>query len=126
MTHPSNNVASVAAQAEPRPNFFPLCTTPIGPSTDPNHPLTNREARRLVNEVRTWARQFDAADAQALVSAMDDMERLLVRVWTEIDESVLRLHLSATASTPERAEGLRREAVGYLSRWNNRPQPSRG
>lgn len=115
-----NNVASVAAQAEPRPNFFPLRTTPIGPSTDPSHPLTNREARRLVNEVRTWARQFDAPDAQALVQAMNDMDRLLVRVWTEIDESVLRLHLSATASTPERAESLRREAIGYLNRWNGR------
>lgn len=126
MTSPSNNVASVAAQAEPRPNFFPLCTTPIGPSTDPNHPLTNREARRLVNEVRTWARQFDAPDARALVQAMDDMERLLIRVWTEIDESTLRLLLSGSAKTPEQADSLRREAIGYLSRWNNRPQPSRG
>ncbi|KUF39088.1 hypothetical protein AS359_00550 [Comamonas kerstersii] len=115
-----NSAAAVAVQAQPRPEFAPLRTTPIGHSADPHSPLTNREARRLVNEVRDWARQFDAPDACALVHAMNDMERLLVRVWTEIDESVLRLHLSATASTPERAESLRREAIGYLSRWNGR------
>lgn len=121
-----NHVATVAAAAEPRPAFAPLQTTPIGPSTDPNNPLTDREARRLVNEVCTWARQFDAPDAKALVNAMDDMERLLSRVWTEIDESVLRLNLSAAASTPERADSLRREAIGYLCRWNNRRPPNRG
>ncbi|EXU80409.1 hypothetical protein AX13_17090 [Comamonas aquatica DA1877] len=121
-----NTVAPVTADADPRPAFAPLQTTPIGPSTDPHHQLTDREARRLVNEVRTWARQFDAPDAKALVSAMNDMERLLSWVWTEIDESVLRLNLSATASTPERADSLRREAIGYLCRWNNRRPPNRG
>lgn len=121
-----NHVATVAAAAEPRPAFFPLSTTPVGPSSDPQHPLTNREARRLVNEVRAWARQFDAADAKALVNAMDDMERLLIRVWTEIDESVLRLNLSATATTPERANSLRNEAIGYLNRWNNHCPTRRG
>ena len=116
-----NHVAPVAAKAEPRPAFFPLATTPIGPSTDPSNPLTNREARRLVNEVRLWARQYDAPDAGALVQAMDDMERLLIRVWTEIDESTLRLLLSGSASTPERADSLRQEALYYLNRWNNAP-----
>ncbi len=120
-----NNVAPVAAQAQPRPEFAPLRTTPIGHSTDPHSPLTNREARRLVNEVRAWAHQFDAPDARALVSAMDDMERLLIRVWTEIDESLLRLSLCRTASTPERAESLLCDAVGLLGRWNNRPPQNR-
>lgn len=118
-----NSAAAMAVQAQPRPEFAPLRTTPIGHSADPHSPLTNREARRLVNEIRDWARQFDAPDACALVHAMNDMERLLIRVWTEIDESMLRLAQMPHASTPERAEQLRKDALRYLNRWtHSRPQ----
>jgi len=113
-----NNAARVAVMAEPCPKFAPLITTPIGKSWE-GDPLTNREARRLVNEVRTWARQFNAPDALALVDAMDGMERLLLRVWTEIDESLLCLSLAdSPRRTPENAAQMRANAVGYLRRWN--------
>lgn len=116
--NPHNNAARVAVMAEPCPKFAPLVTTPIGKSWE-GDPLTNREARRLVNEVRTWARQFNAPDALALVDAMDGMERLLVRAWTEIDESLLRLSLVKTSTTQERSDQLRTDAMSHLSRWNN-------
>ena len=96
----------------------PLVTTPVGKSWDGDS-LTNREARRLVNEVRGWAQQFDAADAKALVSAMDDMERLLIRAWTEISEAALCLDLANSPHRPpERAAEMRANAMSYLMRWN--------
>lgn len=112
-----NNAAQVAVMAEPCQKFAPLVTTPVGKSWE-GATLTNREARRLVNEVRDWARQFDAPDALALVFAMDDMERLFIRAWTEINESLLSLSLADSAKTPERAAEFRANAVSYLRRWN--------
>lgn len=113
-----NNAAQVAVMAEPCQKFAPLVTTPVGKRWE-GATLTNREARRLVNEVRDWAHQFDAPDARALVSAMDDMESLLIRVWTEISEAVLCLDLANSPSrTPESAAEMRANAVRYLMRWN--------
>ena len=126
MTAPNSPAACTAVAAQLCPSFAPLHTTPVGSSTDPGARLTNREARQLVCEIRTWARQFDAPDASALVGAMDDMERLLVRAWTEIDESLLRLKLADASKESGRASELRNEAVGYLSRWNDRRAPMQG
>lgn len=113
-----NNAARVAVQAEPCQKFAPLVTTPVG-KTWKGAPNTNHEARRLVNEVRAWANQFDAADAKALAASMDDMERLLVRVWTEISESLLCLSLADSPHrTPESAAEMRANAASYLRRWN--------
>lgn len=97
----------------------PLVTTPVGKSWE-GAPNTNREARRLVSEVRVWAQHFDAPDACALAAAMDDMERLLVRVWTVIDESVLCLSLAESSKCPDRAAELRASAIERLNRWQNR------
>lgn len=113
------NAAELVTLTEQRPNTPPpLVTTPIGKSWEGDL-LTNTEARRLVNEVRSWAQQFDAEDAKALVQAMDGMERLLVRVWTEIDESLLCLSSAESSNHPERAAELRARAIGYLNRWRN-------
>lgn len=113
-----NNAAQVAVQAEPCPKFAPLVTTRVGKSWE-GDPVTNCEARRLVNEVRNWARQFNAPDALALVSAMDDMEHLFIRAWTEISEALLCLDLAdSPRRTPERAAEMRANAVAYLRRWN--------
>ena len=93
-----NTVAPVTADAEPRPAFAPLQTTPIGPSTDPHHPLTDREARRLVNEVRTWARQFDAPDAKAPIRACPG-EGSQVPVWI-LGSSLYGAQLAAALGLP--------------------------
>lgn len=77
----------------------------------------SKKARRLVNEVRSWAQQFYAKDAKALVQAMNGMERLLVRVWTEINESVLCLSSAESSNHPERAAELRTTPIGHLKRW---------
>lgn len=112
------NAAREAVVAEPCQKFTPLFTTPVGRSWE-GDVLTNREARRLVNEVRSWAEQFNAPDAKALVSAMDDMESLWIRVWTEISEALLCLDLADSPSrTPERAAEMRANAMRYLLRWN--------
>lgn len=118
MTTP-HNAAQVVVQAKPCPKFAPLVTTPVGKSWE-GDPVTNREARRLVNELRTWARQFNAPDALALVSAMDDMEHLFIRAWTEISEALLCLDLADSPHrTPESAAEMRANAVAYLRRWND-------
>lgn len=112
------NAACVAVEAKPCPKFAPLVTTEVGKSWE-GATLTHREARRLVNEVRTWARQFNAPDALALVVAMDGMDRLLQRVWTEIDESLLCLALADSPQcAPDSAAQMRADAVSHLRRWN--------
>ena len=112
------NAAQVAVMAEPCPKLAPLVTTPVSKSWG-DSPMTNREARRLVNEVRGWAQQFDAPDAKALVSAMDDMDRLLRVVWTEISEAALCMDLANSPHRPpERAAEMRANAMSYLMRWN--------
>lgn len=126
MTALNTSAASNAVAAQPRPSFVPLHTTPIDSTSDPEARLTHREARQLVCEIRTWARQFNAPDAQALAAAMNDMERLLLWLWTEMDESLLRLTLAESASTPEKAAELRAVAMQFLSRWTGRKGTTQG
>ena len=111
------NAAQAAVLAEPCLKFASLVTTPVGRMCD-GDPTGNREARRLVNEVRDWAKQFDAPDAKALVSAMDDMERLLICVWTEIAEATLYGLGQLPRRKPESAAEMRANAMSYLMRWN--------
>lgn len=109
----SKNAAQVAVQAEPCPKFVPLSTTPI-------ERTTNTEARRLVDEVRFWAGQFNAPDAKALVRAMGDMERLLVSAWTEVDEALCQLHMANHEQSTQNAEKRRATAMEYLHKWQDR------
>ena len=111
-----NNAARVAVQAEPCTKFVPLVTTTVGKGGA----ATNTEARRLVNEVRNWAWQFNAPDALALVAAMNDMERLLIGVWTDIDEALCLLHMANYDSNQELAAKRRGTAMEYLHRWQDR------
>ena len=127
-----NNAAQVAAQAEPCQKIAVLTTTQVGRCDDSKASLTSREARllvggghagtlspfALVGEVRNWAQQFNAPDAVALVCAMNDLERLLIRGWQEVNESLLRLNLAQTAKTQERADQLRADTMRYLRRCN--------
>ena len=62
------HVAAVATQAEPRPEFTPLRTTPIGHSADPHSQLTNRKARRLVNEVEAHGLAWTYIDNKKALS----------------------------------------------------------
>ena len=126
MTALNTSAARNAVAAQPRPSFAPLHTTPIDATSDPQARLSHREARQLVCEIRTWARQFNAPDAKALAAAMDDMERLLLWLWTEMDESLLRLKLAESASTPEKAAELRAVAMHFLSRWIGRKGSTQG
>ena len=95
----------------------PLAYTPVPHSGGGK--LTNTEARRLVSEIRNWAEQFNHDDAKKLVAAMNDMDRLFIRVWTEIDESLMRLSFIGTLPD-ERAEEHRQIARKYLNRWQDR------
>lgn len=80
--------------------------------------VTNTEAMKLVSEVRKWAAQFEHDDAKALCGAMDDMKKLFIRVWTEIDESLLSL--SAMNGKPEMDAKHLADAMGCLNRWQDR------
>ena len=62
------HVAAVATQAKPRPEFTPLRTTPIGHSADPHSRLTNRKARRLVNEVEAHGLAWTYIDNKKALS----------------------------------------------------------
>ena len=104
-----NNAAQVAVMAEPCPKLAPLVITPVVQTT-------NTEARRLVDEVRSWAGQFNAPDAKALVRAMDDMERLLVSAWT----ALCLLHMANRDQSTQSADKRRATAMAYLHKWQDR------
>lgn len=82
--------------------------------------VTNTEARRLVAEVHKWASQFHHEDVKSLCAAMDDMDKALIRVSTEIDESLSRLHLMAHQKDLQKADEHRKIAMEYLNRWQDR------
>ena len=50
------------------PGIYPLRTTPIGHSADPHSRLTNRKARRLVNEVEAHALAWTYIDNKKALS----------------------------------------------------------
>lgn len=103
------------------PTHEPLRFTPIGESWK-GEKVTNTEAKQLLRELRTWARQFHHPEAQKLDDALRDVERLFVTVWTEVDEALNMLTVSrmVSKSDPERAEEYRQAAMKYLHRWQDR------
>lgn len=97
----------------------PLKFTPIG-ETWRGEKVTTTEASRLVREVREWAEQFDNPDAHKLVEAMKGFDRLFATVWTEIDESLVRLSLAKHCHDAEKAAEHLSIAMKYLNRWQDR------
>lgn len=98
---------------------------PLGNPGEPGSKLTDREMDRLIGKLRAWVTQFDHPEALELKSAFDDLERLRVCVWTEIDESLCRLHLMASRMAREgRLQEQDRDHLGaafeYLNRWQDR------
>lgn len=98
---------------------------PLGNPGEPGSKLTDREMDRLIGKLRAWVQQFNHPEALELKSAFDDLERLRVRVWTEIDESLCRLHLMASRMAREgRLQEQDRDHLGaafeYLNRWQDR------
>ena len=98
---------------------------PLGNSLDVGAKLTDREMNRLIGKLRSWVQQFNHPEAVELKSAFDDLERLRVCVWTEIDESLLRLHsMQARMERESRLQERDREQLGvvfkYLNRWQDR------
>ena len=98
---------------------------PLGNPGEPGSKLTDREMDRLIGKLRAWVQQFNHPEALELKSAFDDLERLRVRVWTEIDESLLWLHsMQARMERESRLQERDREQLGvvfkYLNRWQDR------
>lgn len=115
MRKTSETAVALATPAQSPPG--PLTFERVGNSWE-GAKVTNTEAKKLVREVRAWAEQIQHDDARALCDAMDDMEKLFVRVWTEIDES-LQL-LSAMNGNPERDAKHLAAALKLLNRWQDR------
>lgn len=87
--------------------------------------MTDREMDRLIGKLRSWVLQFNHPEALELQGAFDDLERLRVRVWTEIDESLLQLHsLRSRMEREARLQEVDREQLGHvfrhLNRWQDR------
>lgn len=98
---------------------------PLLRSSEPGSKLTDSEMRRLIGNLQAWVRQFNHPEALELQSAFDDLERLRVRVWTEIDESLHRLHWMESCMAREgRLQEQDRDHLGavfeYLHRWQDR------
>jgi len=98
---------------------------PLGNSWEVGSKLTDREMDRLIGKLRAWVQQFNHPEALELKSAFDDLEKLRVKVWTEIDESLLWLHcLQARMEREGRLQERDREHLGvvfkYLNRWQDR------
>lgn len=102
-------------------NHRAFAFTPIQQWTPPK--MTNTEARRIVDELQTWVGQFDHPDARKMGEALRDVERLFVRVWTEIDETLGQLSRADFMDKKgQHAEAAvaRAVAMSYLHRWQDR------
>ena len=97
--------------------YIPLNVTPVGNSWE-GAKSTNTEARRLVAELLSWSNQFNHSEGIKLQSALRDVEKLFIRVWTEIDESLLRLILAA--ESPKNYDVYRAQSLMMLHRWQDR------
>lgn len=84
----------------------------------PQNGGTSNDARYLIGELKTWVNQFEHEDALTLGNALNDIERLFVRVWTEIDESLSCL--SDGKRNPHRLGENLNAAMKYLGRWQDR------
>ena len=87
--------------------------------------MTDREMDRLIGKLRSWVLQFNHPEALELQGAFDDLERLRVRVWTEIDESLYYLHSHRSSMEREgRLQERDRERLAVvfmcLNRWQDR------
>lgn len=113
----ANEIIATDESISPRSLEF----TPIQPWTPPK--MTNTEARRIVGELQGWVAQFNHPDARKLGDALDDVERLFVRVWTEIDEALSQLSDADRLESKGRhveAMKAREVAMGYMHRWQDR------
>lgn len=97
--------------------YIPLDYIPLGNSWDGSK-NTDTEARRLVADLLSWSHQFNHSEGIKLQSALRDVEKLFSRVWTEIDESLLRLMLAE--KYPENSSDHRAQALMMLHRWQDR------
>lgn len=111
----SSNALTTVSRVHPGPLRFDR----VGNSWE-GAKVTNTEAKRIVRQVRSWAAQFDNDDAKDLCEAMDDIEKLFTRVWTEIDESLFRLTLMGRTSAPEKDVEHLAVALQLLHRWQDR------
>lgn len=110
---------------QPAEGHLAFSHAPLGNPGEPGSKQTDREMDRLIGKLRAWVTQFDHPEALELKSAFDDLERLRVRVWTEIDESLIRLHLMESRMAREgRLQEQDRDHLGavfqYLHRWQDR------
>lgn len=97
---------------------------PLGNSWEAGTKLTDREMSRLIGGLQAWVRQFNHPEAVELKSAFDDLEKLRVRVWTEIDESLQCLHalkrrMEHEGRLQERDREQLENVFEYLNRWND-------
>ena len=79
--------------------------------------VTHTEAIKLVKNMQGWAGQFNHREALALQDAMDDLEILFMRVWTEIDQSLTRI--KSMRPTAKADKEHRDAAMHYLERWQD-------
>lgn len=108
----TNSTQALQTAASNHTEYAPFSYSEIGDR------LTNTEAERLLGEMLVWAGQFHHEEARSLQSALSDMNRLLTRVWTEIDESLARL--SHAKRDPSHTDEHIQVAMEYLSRWQDR------
>lgn len=97
--------------------YVPLQVTRIGESWNGDK-QTNTEAMRLLAELQSWASQFKHDEGKKLGQALGEVEQLFQRVWTEIDESLVRMKLADVDRAG--AADHRAAARRYLNRWQDR------
>ena len=117
-------IVSNQATAQRAASHIAFQHIPLGNSWGAGTKLNDREMTRLIGNLQAWVRQFDHPEALELKSAFDDLEKLRVRVWTEIDESLIRLHLMESRMAREgRLHEQDRDHLGaifeYLNRWQD-------
>lgn len=118
-------IVSTQEEAQRAKSHIAFEHVPLGNSWETGTKLTDREMDRLIGKLQAWAQQFNHPEAMELKSAFDDLEKMRLRVWTEIDESLFWLHsLQWRMEREGRLQECDREQLGvvfkYLNRWQDR------
>lgn len=86
----------------------PVWTRPAASSSGNEVALNINTARTLIAELKTWTSSLPDDIGSPLWEALDDLNRLMIRGWTEVDEAMLKIEFASIHLKRWLGEGRKR------------------
>lgn len=86
----------------------PVWTRPAASSSGNEVALNINTARTLIAELKTWTSSLPDDIGSPLWEALDDLNRLMIRGWTEVDEAMLKIEFASMHLKRWLGEGRKR------------------